>query len=70
MLSMGFDLFKFNWINPTGRWRFNLEDENQRTCMLKFITINAIESEFSEKRSGREDTSQMEDWSNFLEGKT
>ncbi len=65
MLSMGFDLFKFNWINPTGRWRFNLEDENQRTCMLKFITINAIESEFSEKRSGREDTSQMEDWSNF-----
>jgi len=65
MFGMSLDLFKFNWANPTGRWRFNLEDDDQRTTMTKFIAINKMESNFSRLESGREDTSQMEDWSNF-----
>ena len=65
MYGMSLDLFRFNWVNPTGRWRLNLADENQRLTMTKFIAINKIESAFSREKSGREDTSQMEDWSNF-----
>jgi len=65
MFGMSLDLFKFNWVNPTGRWRFNLEDDDQRTTMTKFIAINKLESDYSRLESGREDTSQMENWSNF-----
>ena len=65
MYGMSLDMFRFNWVNPTGRWRFSLSDVNQRLTMTKFIAINKMESEYSQYKSGREDTSQMEDWCNF-----
>ena len=63
--NMSVDIFKFNWVNPTGHWRFNLANRAQRLCMTKFIAINRLESEHSERKSGREDTSQQGDWYNF-----
>jgi hypothetical protein len=65
MYGMSLDMFRFNWVNPTGHWRFVLSDPNQRIAMSKFIAINKMESEYSRDKSGREDTSQMEDWCNF-----
>lgn len=61
----GFDLFKFNWTNPSGHWRFNLGKPNERGAFMKFVAINRLESGFSEFKSGREDTSQSGDWFNF-----
>lgn len=61
----GFDMFKFNWTNPSGHWRFKLDVPEQRNTFMKFVAINRIESTFSEFKSGREDTSQTGDWFNF-----
>lgn len=61
----GFDMFKFNWTNPSGHWRFKLDTPEQRNTFMKFVAINRLESTFSELKSGREDTSQTGDWFNF-----
>ena len=59
--------YKFNWTNPTGHWRLNLEQNKQLVVMMKLISINNKESEYSRnfKFSGREDTSQEGNWFNF-----
>jgi len=62
---MRFDVFKFNWANPTGHWRFDLSDRMQRIIMLKLMAINEVESDFSRRKSGRGDTSQEGNWFNF-----
>jgi hypothetical protein len=51
--------YKFNWTNPTGSWKLNLADKEQRSIMLQLIAINNYESEFSRTKSRRGDTSQM-----------
>jgi hypothetical protein len=61
----GFDMFKFNWTNPSGHWRFNLDLPAQRNTFMKFVALNRLESQFSETKSGRDDTSQAGDWFNF-----
>jgi len=61
--------YKFNWSNPTGHWRLNLENRIQRIIMMKLIAINQVESEFSRKNSGRGDTSQEGNWFNFRNAK-
>jgi hypothetical protein len=53
--------YKFNWRNPTGHWRLNLEDKTQRSIMMQIIAINNSESEYSRVVANREDTSQMVD---------
>ena len=63
--ALGVDIFKFNWYNPTGHWRFNLENTLHRTTMMKFVAINRVESKFSQRKSRREDTSQEDNWFNF-----
>lgn len=50
--------FKFNWLNPTGRWRLDLGHRQQRSVMIQIIAINNFESEFSKNHSRRADTSQ------------
>jgi hypothetical protein len=50
--------YKFNWSNPTGSWRLNLADKEQRAIMLQLVAINSVESEFSRNHSHRGDTSQ------------
>lgn len=59
------DEFKFNWTNPTGHWRLNLENRSQLYVMLKLIAINKLESDYSRNESGRGDTSQEGNWFNF-----
>lgn len=59
ILALTLKRYKFNWKNPTGHWRLNLEDKEQRSIMMQIIAINAVESEFSKSHSGRGDTSQM-----------
>ena len=50
--------FKFNWVNPTGHWRFDLSSKSQRNLMTQIIAVNNVESEFSRIHSKRGDTSQ------------
>ena len=63
------DEFKFNWTNPTGHWRLNLENRSQLYVMLKLIAINKLESDYSRDESGRGDTSQEGNWFNFRNAK-
>lgn len=56
--ALGFDNFRFNWINPTGHWRFNLADRFQRITFQQLVTINNNESEYSRTVSKHGDTSQ------------
>jgi len=51
--------YKFNWANPTGSWRLNLAEKDERAIMLQLIAINAVESEFGRNSGHRGDTSQM-----------
>jgi hypothetical protein len=56
--ALGFDNFRFNWINPTGHWRFNLAERFQRVTFQQIVAINSIESEYSRTISKHGDTSQ------------
>jgi len=67
--EVSIDEYKFNWTNPTGHWRLNLENRKQLFVMMKLISINGQEAEFSQKKSGREDTSQEGNWFNFRNAK-
>jgi Ran GTPase-activating protein (RanGAP) involved in mRNA processing and transport len=61
--------FRFNWTNPSGYWRLNLQKPKQRMVMKKIIAINSVEAAFSRRKSGRLDTSQEGNWFNFRNGK-
>lgn len=61
--------FRFNWSNPSGHWRLNLENRTQRMVMNKIIALNASEALFSRRKSRRGDTSQEGNWFNFRNGK-
>jgi hypothetical protein len=63
--SLTLEKFKFNWINPTGHWRFDLSNRIQRNVFMQIIAHNAVESKFSELKSKRNDTSQHGNWFNF-----
>lgn len=63
--SLTLEKFKFNWINPTGHWRFDLGNRIQRNVFMQIIAHNAVESKFSELKSKRNDTSQHGNWYNF-----
>jgi uncharacterized membrane protein YgcG len=63
--SLTLEKFKFNWINPTGHWRFDLSNRIQRNVFMQIIAHNAVESKFSELKSKRNDTSQHGNWYNF-----
>ncbi len=67
--KVSIDEYKFNWTNPTGHWRLNLENRKQLLVMMKLISINGQEAEFSRLRSGRDDTSQEGNWFNFRNSK-
>jgi hypothetical protein len=69
--EVSIDEYKFNWTNPTGHWRLNLEQRTQLFVMMKLIAINKVESDFSRdfKQSGRGDTSQEGNWFNFRNAK-
>ena len=41
--EVSIDEYKFNWTNPTGHWRLNLENPTQLFVMMKLISINATE---------------------------
>ncbi len=56
--AISFEKVRFNWINPSGRWRLDMGNKTQRDVMMKFIALNTIEATFSQKSSGRGDTSQ------------
>jgi hypothetical protein len=58
IVALTFDRFQFHWMNPTGHWRLDLADRNQRTVMLSIIALNNVEMEFSRLHSQRGDTSQ------------
>jgi hypothetical protein len=58
-LAISMKQYKFNWANPTSHWSLNLGDKVQRAIMLNLIAINNSEAEFSQKHSGRQDTSQL-----------
>lgn len=55
---LGSEKFKFNWINPTGHWRLDMANRDQRNVMLQIAALNEVESMFSESKSHRGDTSQ------------
>ena len=63
--ACSFEKFKFNWVNPTGHWRLDLASKAQRDVMMQLIALNNSESVYSEKSSGRNDTSQKGNWNNF-----
>jgi hypothetical protein len=65
LYMMTFELFKFNWVNPSGYWRINLANPAHRETCLRIIAINEQESSFGRLQSGRGDTSQHGDWNNF-----
>ena len=65
LYMMTFELFKFNWVNPSGYWRLNLANPAHRETCLRIIAINEQESSFGRLQSGRGDTSQHGDWNNF-----
>lgn len=65
VFALSFKRYKFNWVNPTGYWNFNLSDKIQRSVMLQLIAINNSEAEYSRYRAGRGDTSQNGNWFNF-----
>eukprot|EP00606_Chrysophyceae_sp_TOSAG23-5_P001321 GSChrysophyteH2.ASY1.ANO1.137.1 assembled CDS len=67
--EVSIDEYKFNWTNPTGHWRLNLEQNKQLLVLMKIISINQTESEFSRTKSGRDDTSQEGNWFNFRNAK-
>ena len=67
--EVSIDEYKFNWTNPTGHWRLNLEQNKQLHVLMKIISINQTESEFSRTKSGRDDTSQEGNWFNFRNAK-
>eukprot|EP00605_Chrysophyceae_sp_TOSAG23-4_P002782 GSChrysophyteH1.ASY1.ANO1.3066.1 assembled CDS len=67
--EVSIDEYKFNWTNPTGHWRLNLEQHKQLHVMMKVISVNQSESEYSRSKSGREDTSQNGNWFNFRNAK-
>jgi hypothetical protein len=58
-LAISLKQYKFNWANPTSHWSLNLGDKVQRAIMMNLIAINNSEAEFSQKHSGRGDTSQL-----------
>ena len=64
MHLLSFEKFKFNWINPTGHWRLDLQNRIQRSVMMQLIAVNIVESKAS-KKSKRGDTSQNGNWCNF-----
>ncbi len=65
LLAITLKQYKFNWANPTSHWSLNLADKVQRAIMMQIIAINNSEAEFSQKHSGRGDTSQQGNWFNF-----
>jgi hypothetical protein len=64
MHLLSFEKFKFNWINPTGHWRLDLNNRVQRSVMMQLIALNIVESKASRKAK-RGDTSQKGNWCNF-----
>lgn len=69
--EVSIDEYRFNWTNPTGHWRLNLGMRRQLFVMMKLVSINKVESDFSKdsKQSGRENTSQEGTWFNFRNAK-
>jgi hypothetical protein len=63
--AMKLEKFRFDWKNPTGHWRLDLALPTSREVMNYFVALNNAESEFGKTKSGREDTSQKNNWFNF-----
>jgi Ran GTPase-activating protein (RanGAP) involved in mRNA processing and transport len=61
----GFDVYKFNYNNPTGRWKLDLSNRECRWIASQFGIINGEEQDHSKTQSGRGDTSQHGNWTNF-----
>ncbi|GMH51778.1 hypothetical protein TrST_g8706 [Triparma strigata] len=61
---IGFTKFKMNFLNPTGHWRLDLENQAHKEVWLMLLTLEGKEMA-SSKTSGRNDTSQKGNWSNF-----
>ena len=64
MHLLSFEKFKFNWLNPTGHWRLDLNNRCQRAVMMQLIALNIVESKAS-KKAKRGDTSQKGNWCNY-----
>ncbi|CAN0433394.1 unnamed protein product, partial [Laminaria digitata] len=56
--------FKFNWDNPTGHYRLEMNKKSHREIMMLLSMVHSREIEQG-KREGRGDTSQAQNWSNF-----
>jgi Ran GTPase-activating protein (RanGAP) involved in mRNA processing and transport len=67
VVMVSVEKFKFSWANPTAHWRLDLGNKDQRQLMLNLIAIDSAESVASQD-SGRGDTSQNGNWSNFRNG--
>ncbi|GMH59163.1 hypothetical protein TrLO_g15025 [Triparma laevis f. longispina] len=61
---IGFTKFKMNFLNPTGHWRLDLENQAHKEVWQMLLTLEGKEMS-SSKSSGRNDTSQKGNWSNF-----
>ena len=61
---IGFAKFKMNFLNPTGHWRLDLGNISHKEVWQMLLTLEGKEMA-SSKASGRNDTSQKENWSNF-----
>ena len=61
---LGFTRFRLNFLNPTGHWRLDLADANHKEVWHMILTLEGKERVAS-KKSGRGDTSQKGNFSNF-----
>jgi len=62
--TLGFSKFKFNLANPTGHWHLTLSKESHQEVFQMLLAIEGRERSNS-KASGRGDTSQKGNWTNF-----
>lgn len=63
--EIGFEKYRFNWLNCSGNWHFDLGNKKHREIFLQLAALNSFESRFSKENSGRGDTSQKGNWSNY-----
>ncbi|CAM9147172.1 unnamed protein product [Ectocarpus sp. 12 AP-2014] len=56
--------FKFNWDNPTGHYRLEMQKKSHREIMMLLSMVHSREI-LQGKKEGRGDTSQGQNWSNF-----
>jgi Ran GTPase-activating protein (RanGAP) involved in mRNA processing and transport len=57
--------YKFNVFNPTGHWHLDMSVKGQREVAISLASINIMEMLEGKRSSGRHDTSQHQNWTNF-----